>query len=147
MANKETIQEIVLVIIGNLVLALGVTVFILPNDVLTGGLTGIAVALEPVIHVEPTLVINVMTVALFFVGWLFLGKRFALKTLVSTICYPLFLSLLAWVVDTQFPEMCIRDRCYLGQTMEETRTHLQESSKAKQSTTIQLCLLYTSRCV
>ena len=104
MANKETIQEIVLVIIGNLVLALGVTVFILPNDVLTGGLTGIAVALEPVIHVEPTLVINVMTVALFFVGWLFLGKRFALKTLVSTICYPLFLSLLAWVVDTQFPE-------------------------------------------
>ena len=104
MANKETIQEIVLVIIGNLVLALGVTGFILPNDVLTGGLTGIAVALEPVIHVEPTLVINVMTVALFFVGWLFLGKRFALKTLVSTICYPLFLSLLAWVVDTQFPE-------------------------------------------
>ncbi len=76
MANKETIQEIVLVIIGNLVLALGVTVFILPNDVLTGGLTGIAVALEPVIHVEPTLVINVMTVALFFVGWLFLGRRF-----------------------------------------------------------------------
>ena len=104
LANKETIQEIVLVIIGNLVLALGVTVFILPNDVLTGGLTGIAVALEPVIHVEPTLVINVMTVALFFVGWLFLGRRFALKTLVSTICYPLFLSLLAWVVDTQFPE-------------------------------------------
>ena len=48
LANKETIQEIVLVIIGNLVLALGVTVFILPNDVLTGGLTGIAVAPAPV---------------------------------------------------------------------------------------------------
>lgn len=101
---KKDITETLLVMAGNMILALGVTVFVLPNDVLTGGLTGIAVALEPVIHIEPTLVINVMTIVLFFVGAAFLGKKFAVKTLLSTVFYPLSLSVFSWIVATQFPE-------------------------------------------
>lgn len=104
LTKKVAFSDVLLVIFGNFVLALGVALFILPNDVLTGGLAGIAVALEPLIHIEPTLVINVLTVALFFVGFLFLGKRFAWKTLISSICYPLLLSLLSWIADTRFPE-------------------------------------------
>ena len=101
--QKKDITETLLVMAGNMILALGVTVFVLPNDVLTGGLTGIAVALEPVIHIEPTLVINVMTIVLFFVGTAFLGKKFAVKTLLSTVFYPLSLSVFSWIVATQFP--------------------------------------------
>ena len=102
--QKKDITETLLVMAGNMILALGVTVFVLPNDVLTGGLTGIAVALEPVIHIEPTLVINVMTIVLFFFGTAFLGKKFAVKTLLSTVFYPLSLSVFSWIVATQFPE-------------------------------------------
>ena len=104
MMKKETIKDMLLVIMGNLLLAVGVTVFILPNDVLTGGVTGIAVALQPLIHVEPTIMINVLTIALFFVGLLFLGKRFALKTLASTIFYPVLISLLSWIIAAYFPK-------------------------------------------
>lgn len=103
MKNKEAWKDLFFVMIGNLVLAIGVTVFILPNDVLTGGVAGIAVALQPLIDVDPTIVINGLTVALFFVGLFFLGKRFALKTLVSTICYPLLISFLSWFVTFYFP--------------------------------------------
>ncbi len=103
MESKGGVKELLVVILGNVILAFGVTAFILPNDVLTGGLAGIAVALEPIFHLEPTLVINVMTVLLFFVGLLFLGKRFAVKTLVSSICYPLLISLFSWIIDTRFP--------------------------------------------
>lgn len=71
MKNKEAWKDLFFVMIGNLVLAIGVTVFILPNDVLTGGVAGIAVALQPLIDVDPTIVINGLTVALFFVGLFF----------------------------------------------------------------------------
>lgn len=103
MESKGGVKELLVVILGNVILAFGVTAFILPNDVLTGGLAGIAVALEPIFHLEPTMVINVMTVLLFFVGLLFLGKRFAVKTIVSSICYPLLISLFSWIIDTHFP--------------------------------------------
>lgn len=105
------IKDTLLILAGNFLVALGVNVFILPNDVLTGGLAGVAVALEPLIHVEPTLLINIATVGLFVVGGLFLGKRFAVHTLLSTICYPLFITLLAWVVETRFaPDYFVMDQ-------------------------------------
>ena len=82
-------------IIGNFLLAAGVVLFILPNDVLTGGVAGIAVALFPIFHIPTDLMINALTIALFVLGALTLGKQFAIKTLLSTICYPVFISVLS----------------------------------------------------
>lgn len=92
--KKELFLEYIQVVLGNLILALGVGIFILPNHVLSGGVAGIAVALEPVIQVSANTIINVATVLLFVVGSLVLGKKFAVKTLLSTILYPLFLTLI-----------------------------------------------------
>ena len=47
---KEWIMEAGFVLAGNLIVALGVTFFILPSDILSGGTAGIAVALEPILH-------------------------------------------------------------------------------------------------
>ena len=67
LTNKELLYDILWMLAGNITLAMGVAWFILPNDVLTGGLAGVAVALEPIIHVNPEMFINVMTVVLFLV--------------------------------------------------------------------------------
>ena len=40
---KEWIMEAGFVLVGNLIVALGVTFFILPSDILSGGTAGIAV--------------------------------------------------------------------------------------------------------
>lgn len=95
--KKELAAEAFWLIAGNIALAIGVAWFILPNDVLTGGLAGVAIALEPLIHITPEIIINVLTVVLFIVGSLILGRRFATKTVVSTIAYPLFLSLFSYL--------------------------------------------------
>lgn len=91
---KETIWEFCIVIAGNFLLAVGVTLFVLPNNVLTGGVAGIAIALEPLIHIKPDIMINILTVGLFLVGTIVLGRKFAVKTLLSTVTYPIFISLL-----------------------------------------------------
>ena len=92
---KELVWDYGIVIIGNFLLAAGVVLFILPNDVLTCGVAGIAVALFPIFHIPTDLMINALTIALFVLGALTLGKQFAIKTLLSTICYPVFISVLS----------------------------------------------------
>lgn len=100
--KKEIIMEYLLVIIGNLVLAAGVGLFVLPNHILSGGVAGIAVALEPVIHVDPNTIINVSTILLFACGTLVLGKKFAIKTALSSVLYPVFLTVISQFADAVY---------------------------------------------
>ena len=46
---KQKGKDIVWVVAGNAVLALAVSMFILPYDILSGGVAGVAVALQPLI--------------------------------------------------------------------------------------------------
>ena len=94
---KENIIEVLIVIAGNFVIAAGVSFFVLPLNILSGGVAGIAVALQPLFHLEPRIVINGLTILLYIVGAFLLGKKFALKTIASTIVYPLFITLLSGV--------------------------------------------------
>ena len=95
-------MEMGMIVLGNLAIAIGVSFFILPSNILSGGVAGIAVALEPVFHIEPRLVINGLTIGLYILGAVLLGKQFALKTFVSTIVYPLFITVLGiWFADVR----------------------------------------------
>lgn len=100
--KKEIFVEYMLVVMGNLVLAAGVGLFVLPNHILSGGVAGIAVALEPVIHVDPNTMINILTICLFGVGTMILGKKFAIKTAMSSILYPVFLTVISQFADTVY---------------------------------------------
>lgn len=79
--------------------ACAVTFFVLPNDILTGGVAGVSVALQPVIHMDTVLMINMLTIGLFILGAVLLGKKFALQTIVSAIASPVFITLLSMVVS------------------------------------------------
>lgn len=97
MKNKtlNLVKDIVLIVMGNLVLAFAVGVFMLPSNILSGGVAGIAVLLEPFITISKTMVVTILTIGLFFVGSLCLGKKFAVQTLLSSILYPAFLTMVA----------------------------------------------------
>ena len=47
----------------------------------TGGLAGVAIAVQPIFHIDPQLVIYALTFIPLILGWLFLGKGFAAKTM------------------------------------------------------------------
>ena len=69
---KQKGKDIVWVVAGNVVLALAVSMFILPYDILSGGVAGVAVALQPLIPLPVTLMVNLLVVGLFIVGACFL---------------------------------------------------------------------------
>ena len=99
------LKNVILIIVGTLILSFGVAVFIIPFDLVTGGVSGIAIILNKIISVEfftVDLIITIATWLLFFVGLFILGKSFALKTLISTILYPIGISLFMNITDPTF---------------------------------------------
>ena len=95
--KQNYLKDLIYILIGNLIVACGVSFFVLPNNILTGGVSGVAVALEPLIHIDPVWMINGLTIGLYLLGALLLGKTFALKSLVSAICYPVFITLTSYI--------------------------------------------------
>ncbi|MDD7736109.1 MAG: YitT family protein [Bacilli bacterium] len=105
MTKKELLMKLrnlFLVIVGTTILGFGVGVFILPFDLVTGGVPGIAILLKKIIPIEAIsveLYTTIVTWVLFFLGLIFLGKDFALKTLTSTIVYPIAINLSSLLVS------------------------------------------------
>lgn len=85
---KKWFIDSLVVVFGTFILAIGVSFFILPYNILSGGVAGIAVALKPIFHLSEEVVINALVYGLFIVGVIFLGKEFAIKTIISTLIYP-----------------------------------------------------------
>lgn len=103
--KKEKIiilKNILLVISGTLVLSFGTAVFIVPFDLVVGGVSGFAIVISRALGgaLSADTLIILLTWALFFLGLLALGKGFALKTLVSTALYPVGVSLFSRLVDS-----------------------------------------------
>ncbi|CAM2817617.1 YitT family protein [Erysipelothrix tonsillarum] len=92
---KEHLSDLLFLLLGNFVLAIAVTFFILPNNILSGGVSGVSVALYPFLGIEKELMINIIYGTSFLLGLFFLGKRFAIKTLASTILSPLLINILS----------------------------------------------------
>jgi uncharacterized membrane-anchored protein YitT (DUF2179 family) len=86
-------------------LSFGTSVFILPFDLVTGGVSGIAIVLDKILPFEflsIDIIVTVLTWVLFLLGLFILGKNFAVKTLVSTVIYPLGVSLFIKLTDPSF---------------------------------------------
>jgi len=102
---KVTLKNMLLVAVGTVILALGTSVFVLPHDLIIGGVSGIGIILDNAIpweFITEELVITVLTWALFFVGWIILGKGFAMQTLLSSIIFPFSIMLFNHINTPEF---------------------------------------------
>jgi len=89
---KNVYIDMIFVLLGNLILAFAVRVFILPYSILSGGVAGIGVSLQKLTGINADTWITILIVGLFIVGAIFLDKKFAVHTFASSILYPLFLN-------------------------------------------------------
>ena len=78
-----------LIILGNLLYAFGIMVFIEPHNLITGGITGVSLFLHYQLGWNLSIVIGFFNILFFFIGLFFIGKKFALNTLASSLLYPL----------------------------------------------------------
>lgn len=80
--------DYIYVLVGAAIIALTFNVFLLPNQVASGGVSGISTIFKAVFGWEPAFVQWAFNIPLFIAGVIFLGKQFGVKTLVGTIFLP-----------------------------------------------------------
>lgn len=96
--NKEKIKNIILVIIGSLIVALANSLFLVPFDIIKGGMTSVSMMINsllyPVTGINLTdVILWIINIILWFVALLIIGKKFAMSTLVGTFFYSVFITI------------------------------------------------------
>jgi len=85
---RESIVEYVYVIVGAAIIAIGFNVFLLPNQVASGGVSGISTILNGLFGWNPGLIQYAFNIPLFIAGILLLGKKFGIKSFIGTVTLP-----------------------------------------------------------
>lgn len=97
MESKKTTRQLLYsaaaVVIGNFLYALAVQLFLQPSGLVTGGTTGMALAVNDLTGMSVSTFVLIFNILMLIVGFAVLGKAFALTTLASTFLYPLSLEL------------------------------------------------------
>ena len=91
---KDHLQKggsLMIVILGNILYALAVKLFLMPAGLLTGGTTGICLALNRSFGIPVATFVLIFNVTMLLIGWKVMGRKFALTTVVSTFVYPIAL--------------------------------------------------------
>ena len=88
---KQKILNLVYIIIGNIFIALAINTLILENHIIVGGTSGIGNVLNHYFNIPVSLSVGCLNVCLFLVGLFFIGKKFAMTTLLSTFLFPIVL--------------------------------------------------------
>ena len=101
---KKKVLKILQILAGNFVLSICASHFIIPGGVISGGVTGLSLAGHSILSKVP-LDVFIWGFSLLFllIGLIFLGREFFFSTLLSSVAYPLFFSLMSRVGQAYLP--------------------------------------------
>lgn len=91
--RKQFLRNSAAIVCGNALYSLSVAAFLEPAGLVTGGATGIALAVGRLTGLSVSGFLLFFNLAMLAWGWLVLGRAFALNTLASSILSPVFLAL------------------------------------------------------
>lgn len=93
------LQTIIPIIAGSAIYAFGLMYFIIPNELMEGGVTGITVLLNYAFNISPSISTMALNIPLFLVGMKILGKRQSVYTGLGIVSLTLFLWLFEALID------------------------------------------------
>ncbi|EKO1911034.1 YitT family protein [Clostridium botulinum] len=83
--NKYIVKDIVMVIIGSLITALGINMFLIHANLLSGGLSGITLIIQYVTGFPAAYSLLILNIPLFFLSYKKVNKKFTFLSLIGTI--------------------------------------------------------------
>lgn len=91
---KKTIVEAAGTVIGAAIMAFGISSFLLPSQLSSGGVSGIATITYYLLNIPMGVMIMIINIPLFIFAGYRIGKEFFLKSLVGTVSLSLFIDIL-----------------------------------------------------
>lgn len=90
---KKLLRDIVLVLLGNALVAFGYAAFAIPTNLIVGGATGLSLIISRFVSLDNAMIVFGINMIMLILGYYTLGKKFAAGTVLSSFAFPLFLSL------------------------------------------------------
>ena len=91
--KTRILQRAIFIFIGAVLMATGLEIFLVPNSVIDGGITGISIMLAHIFGLPLGLFIFILNLPFFYLGYKQIGKTFALSTICGIIVLSFFTSL------------------------------------------------------
>lgn len=88
---NKLLLDCLFVSLGSALIAFAITSILKPNGLITGGITGISIILEKLIHIRYTYIYYVLSLLVLLTAWISMGKREGIKIITLSIIFPFLL--------------------------------------------------------
>lgn len=100
MINKRTLTDLLAITFGTFIVAAAVFFFMLPSNLAVGSVSALALVISNYLPLPVSVITLFFNIVLLILGYFFIGKDFAVKTVYATILLPVLL----WVFEILLPD-------------------------------------------
>ena len=90
---KYKVRRYFELIIGVLLISLAFNIFLLPTDLVFGGVSGLSIIVKEIIPINPSKFIMIASLILLVISYLVLGKKETRGSIIGSILFPIFVEL------------------------------------------------------
>ncbi len=91
--KKNRIQRIIVCILGCLIIAMAYNTFIVPNNLVTGGVGGLAIIVSKFTGINPVIFIDIASVVLIIISYILIGRKKTFHSVFGFATYAVLASL------------------------------------------------------
>lgn len=92
-SHKKIVLDLLFLTLGCILLAFAITSILKPNGLITGGITGISIILDKLIHIKYTYIYYTLSILILISARILMGTRESLKIVLLSILFPIILIL------------------------------------------------------
>lgn len=93
-AACSVVVKAIFLVIGAILYSIGLEIFLIPNNVIDGGVVGISIMANHFINIPLGILTMILNIPFFIIGYKNIGKAFTVSTLFTVIIYSLEISIL-----------------------------------------------------
>lgn len=94
----KEVRELALIAGGSFVMSVGFVLFLIPNKIAPGGVSGLATVLHYLIYVPVGLTMLVFNIPIFLLGVKLLGRKFGVRTIIGTVLLSFFIDFMFYYI-------------------------------------------------
>lgn len=100
MVNKQTVKEFSIIIVGTAIIAAAVYFFMIPSNLTVGSASALAMVIGNLVPLPISVITLILNVVLLIIGFLLIGPEFGVKTVFTSILYPIIMG----IFEIVFPD-------------------------------------------
>lgn len=108
--NRDKIKEYVWITVAVAIVTFALEYFFFPNSIASGGISGLALVLNSVFNIEPSILIFGFNIILFLLAFILIGGSFGGKSIYASVLVSVFM----WITENLLKPVAITDNLFLA---------------------------------